>query len=125
MITQEQAEQRAREWVDAFNRHDLEAVLAHYAVDIEFRSPVVVELLHDPSGTIQGKDALRPYFERGLARFPNLAFELVHVLAGVDGLTIVHRGTHRDRLGAEIMCLNSQGQIDRVTVHYGQSAEAP
>ncbi len=125
MITQEQAEQLAREWVDAFNRHDLEAVLAHYADDVEFRSPVVVELVDDPSGTIRGKAALRSYFERGLARFPNLAFELVHVLAGVDGLTIVHRGTHRDRLGAEIMCLNSQGQIDRVTVHYGRSGEAP
>ncbi len=125
MITQAQAERLARGWIDAFNRHDLEAVLAHYADDVEFRSPVAIELLGDPSGTIRGKDALRSYFERGLARFPILAFELVHVLAGVDGLTIVHRGTHRDRLGAEIMCLNSQGQIDRVTVHYGRSGEAP
>ena len=125
MITQAQAEQLARGWIDAFNRHDLEAVLAHYADDVEFRSPIAIELLDDPSRTIRGKDALRSYFERGLARFPDLAFELVHVLAGVDGLTIVHRGIHRNTLGAEIMCLNRQGQIDRVTVHYGPPEEAP
>ena|SRR3990172_4357298 len=119
MISQEHAEQIAREWIDAFNRHDLEAVLAHYADDVEFTSPVVVELLGDPSGTVRGKQALRSYFERGLARFPNLGFELLHVLAGVDGLTLVHRGTHRDRIGAEVMRLNRLGQIDRVTVHYG------
>ena len=44
-VSQARAEAFARDWIDAFNRHDLEAVLSHYADDVEFSSPVVTEIL--------------------------------------------------------------------------------
>lgn len=119
MITQQQAEQFAREWIDAFNRRDLDAMLSHYANDVEFTSPIVVELLGDPSGTIRGKEALRSYFEKGLAAYPNLGFEVLHVLAGVDSVCIVHQSVHRGGPGAEVMTLDDRGQVAKVTVHYG------
>ena len=124
MITEEQAERLAQEWIDAFNRHDLDAVLAHYADDVEFHSPVVTELQGDPSGTITGKEALRSYFEKGLASYPNLRFELLHVLTGVDSLCLLFRSVHRGGLGAEVMELNAKGGIARVMAHYGGTAQA-
>lgn len=118
MITQRQAEEIAREWIDAFNRHDLDAVLAHYADDVEFTSPAIIELLGEPSGTIRGKDALRTYFAKGLATYPDLAFELLDVLTGVNSLTIHFRSLHRDRLGAEVMVLDKDGLVSKVMAHY-------
>ena len=39
----------AREWVEAWNRRDLESLLACYSDDVEFRSPLAAKLLGDPS----------------------------------------------------------------------------
>ena len=52
----------AREWVQAWNRRDLEALLLCYADDVEFRSPLAAKLLGEASGTVQrqGKSARVP-----------------------------------------------------------------
>ena len=43
----ENAERLAREWVEAWNAHDLERILSHYAEDVEFASPFVAAILGD------------------------------------------------------------------------------
>ena len=43
-LTEEIARQFAREWVDAWNAHDLERILSHYAPDVVLRSPVAARL---------------------------------------------------------------------------------
>jgi ketosteroid isomerase-like protein len=78
----------AREWIDAWNAHDLERILRHYAEDVVFESPGVRQLMNDPSGRVVGKAALRAYFAKGLARMPDLHFELRDVLVGVSGCAI-------------------------------------
>lgn len=118
MISREQAEELAYGWIDAFNRHDLDAVLSFYADDVRFTSPAVIEVAREPSGTIQGKEALRAYFEKGIAAYPELGFVLVHVLTGIQSVTLVYRSVHRERLGAEVMQLDAQGRIAAVLVHY-------
>jgi hypothetical protein len=118
MITHEQAENLAQTWLNGWNRHDLDAVLAHYADDVEFASPAIVEITGDQSGTLQGKDALRSYFAGGLAKYPNLGFELQRVLVGVDSVTLLIRSLHRDRLAAEVMTLDAGGRVTKVKVHY-------
>ena len=118
MISPEEADLLARDWVDAFNRHDLQAVLAHYADDIEFSSPAIIDVLREPTGTIRGKQALEAYFGQALEKYPHLGFELLHILTGVNSVTILYRSLHRGSLGAEVMTLNGQGKVSRVTVHY-------
>jgi len=118
MISPEQAGLLARDWVDAFNRHDLQAVIAHYADDIEFSSPAVIDVMREPTGTIRGKATLEAYFAQALEKYPNLGFELLHILNGVNSVTILYRSLHRGSLGAEVMTLNGEGKVSRVTVHY-------
>eukprot|EP00884_Botryococcus_braunii_P018092 jgi/Botrbrau1/4967/Bobra.0122s0042.1 len=42
VLSQEQAESIARDWVAAWNKRDLESVLRHYDGDVQFVSPRVV-----------------------------------------------------------------------------------
>ena len=72
------AERFARDWVDAWNRRDPEAVLATYADDLSFTSPTA----HDVVGqaTVRGKDALRAYWRTALGRIPALHFTLDRIL---------------------------------------------
>jgi ketosteroid isomerase-like protein len=72
MLTKEQAHQLAAQWIQAWNSHDLNEILAHYAEDVVLVSSIVVKLLNDPLGTVRGKAALRKYFKKGLDVYPNL-----------------------------------------------------
>jgi ketosteroid isomerase-like protein len=40
----------ADEWTDAWNAHDLDRILSHYAADVVFESPVIRERLGKASG---------------------------------------------------------------------------
>ena len=121
MIEQGQAEAFAAEWIEAWNGHDLDAILSHYAEDIEFQSPVVVRLLNEKSGTIRGKQALRAYFERGLAAYPDLRFQLRQVLPGVESVTLYYDSIN-ELTAAEVMELTATGQVRRVLAHYAAKA---
>jgi hypothetical protein len=116
-LTRERAVALADAWVGAWNAHDLEAILSHYADDVEFVSPFVERLVGDPGGVVRGKAALREYFAKGLAAYPDLRFEPLAVLTGIDSVTVYYRSV-RGLLAAEVMWLAVDGRVARVWVHY-------
>jgi hypothetical protein len=115
------AEAFAREWVAAWNSHDLDAILSHYAEDVVFRSPFVVSLLGVEDGVVRGRDALRDYFARGLAAYPELEFDLHEGLPGAGSVAVRYRSVG-GREAIEVMELDAGGLVDRVTVHYSEPA---
>ncbi|MDM7853684.1 nuclear transport factor 2 family protein [Cellulomonas alba] len=78
-------------WVAAWNAHDLDAVLAHFADDVVFTSPVAARILPETGGVLRGKDELRRYWAEGLRLVPDLHFTVERVFAGVDVLVISYR----------------------------------
>jgi len=104
-------------WIAAWNRHDLDAILQHYAPDVEFTSPFVSALSGEPSGTIHGRIPLRAYFQKGLHAYPDLHFELIRTLTGVDSLLLYYRSVN-GLLAAEMMTVNRDELIQAVRVHY-------
>ncbi|MFD2468408.1 nuclear transport factor 2 family protein [Amycolatopsis silviterrae] len=84
------AQEFADHWVRAWNAHDLDALMTHFADDVTFRSPVAVQVLGG-DGVIKGKAALRAYWAEGLRRIPDLRFEVVGVYAGLGALVINYR----------------------------------
>ena len=88
MISLAQAQTFAQEWVDAWNSHDLDRILCHYADDFEMTSPFIVTMMNQPTGTIVGKENVRAYWAIALERLPDLHFDLIEVLASVDSITV-------------------------------------
>jgi hypothetical protein len=117
MLTGDAALVLADAWSRAWNTHDLEAILSHYADDVEFVSPFIVKLLDDPSGTVRGKAALGAYFARALATYPDLHFEPIAVLTSVGSLVHYYRSVG-GLLAAEVMFVDERGKIARVVAHY-------
>jgi ketosteroid isomerase-like protein len=116
-MTQEQARAIALDWIEAWNSHDLNRIMEHYAEDVEFTTPFAVELLGDPAGTLRGKEQLRAYFARALTAFPELNFEFYCALASVNSLVVYYRSV-RDLLAAEMMVLDDKGRAMRCVAHY-------
>lgn len=81
----------SQQWVQAWNAHDVEAVLAHFHDDVVFTSPVAAELLPETAGVVRGKPALRRYWTRALQRIGNLRFAVEAVYQGVDTVVIAYR----------------------------------
>ena len=79
----------AAAWRDAWNAHDLDAIVAHYTEDVVFTSPAARIVGED--GTVRGKAALRAYWGKGLDLIPDLHFEVEGVYSGVDTLVINYR----------------------------------
>ena len=117
MLTKEQAQQLANHWVEAWNSHDLDEILAHYAEDVVLVSPIAAKLLNDPSGTVRGKAALREYFKKGLEVYPNLKFELIDVMWGVQSVVFYYINQNGIKAG-EVVELDLTGKIIRVIANY-------
>jgi hypothetical protein len=116
MITNDFAIRFAEEWIESWNLHDLDRVLAHYTADFEMSSPVIARLMNEPSGTLRGKEAIREYWSKALARYPELHLELVDVFAGAASVTVTYRG-HRG-LSAEVFWFAPDGKVYRAAAHY-------
>lgn len=117
MLSDDFAKQFATDWVSAWNAHDLDAILSHYVDDFEMTSPVMVQMNVSQTGHLQGKHAIRAYWQKALQLIPDLQFELISVLKGVQSITLYYRGA-RGRLAAEVFFFNSAGKVTHALAHY-------
>jgi len=116
-ITNSDAVRFAAEWVRAWNSHDLDEILSHYAVSVTLTSPAAAALLGDPRGEVKGLSALRAYFKKGLDAYPNLRFDLVDVMSGVSSVVLYYVNQKGTKTG-EFMELDADGKVTRVVANY-------
>lgn len=117
MMTRDSAWEFAHEWLNAWNKHDIDLIMKHYATDIEFCSPVVQNVLGDPKGLVCGIDNLREYFSRQLNKFSTLHFQLLDVFTSPQSIVLYYK-INRGLLAAEVMILNEKTQATKVYANY-------
>ncbi len=108
----------ARAWIEAWNQHDLEAILSHYAEDIVFTSPAAARITGDASGRVAGKAALAAYWGEALRRVPDLRFTLHSVLAGVDSVAIRYHSSRTDAEVVEVVRFGADGLAVEACAYY-------
>ena len=113
-------DQFARDWIDDWNGHDLDRILAHYADGVVFTSPIVSRIMGVEDGTVRGKAALRDYFAKGLAAFPDLHFQLMALTTGVASLSMV-LFNQAGRMVVQTLELDADRKVVRVVVSYGDT----
>ena len=69
----------AHNWFDAFNRHQLDALLSLYADDAEHFSPKLKVKRPETKGLIKGKAALREWWQDSFHRLPTLHYEVIRL----------------------------------------------
>lgn len=106
----------AQEWIEAWNSHDLDKIMSHYAEDFEMSSPVITQITGEKSGTLKGKNAVRAYWEKALSMIPTLHFELLNSYSGVNSIIIQYKG-HRG-MSAEVFFFDGEGKVIRAYAHY-------
>lgn len=103
-------EEFAVEWIASWNSHDIERILAHYEEAFEFSSPVLEKVNPASGGKLIGKVDARAYWSRGLEARPDLRFETVTVLKGVQSAVIYYKGLG-GKLCAEYFAFGATGKV--------------
>jgi hypothetical protein len=101
--------QLADEWLNAWNPHDLTLILSHYEEDFEMSSPMIISAMGEPSDTLKDKANTAEYWKKAEVKYPNLCFEMRHLLRGANSITIVYKGSRG--LSAEVFHLNDEGKV--------------
>lgn len=117
IISQNFAEEFAREWLEAWNSRNLEAILRHYSEEVVFSSPLVRKNQINESGSLHGKQSLGKYFALALEKNPDLHFDLQHILLGIKSITLIYL-RKKTVLAAEVMILNEKGLVVEGLSHY-------
>jgi ketosteroid isomerase-like protein len=117
MIDRDRASAIAQEWLDAWNAHDPERVVAHFAKNVIVVSPLLEQLRPKSKGVIDGKREVLEYYRDGLAAAGDLHFELVEVCTSVTEVVIVYRN-HRGTLVTESLEFDGD-EVIIVRVAYG------
>lgn len=117
VITTEQAQRFAEDWIAAWNAHDLPRILTHYTADFAMTSPFIVQIADEPSGTLKGREAVGAYWSKALARMPDLRFELLGVFRSIDSV-VIHYRNQAGRLGAESFSFDHEGLVHAAIAHY-------
>jgi SnoaL-like domain len=116
-LSVEQGRALAEEWIEAWNAHDLDAIIALYAPAVIFQTPTIIDTLGIPDGRVEGTERLREHFARGLERLPDLRFDLDHIYLGVRSVAIAYRW-HDGTPVCELHEYNVDSLIERVQAHY-------
>jgi hypothetical protein len=86
------------------------------------RSPLIVERGFSSTGSLRGKDAIRPYWGGGIAKAdPPLHFELLGAYAGVDTVAIHYRSVGR-KIVIEVIELDDSRRAIRGSACHGDDA---
>jgi hypothetical protein len=79
MTDEEASSGIANQWIDAFNRHDLDALLALYSDNAEHYSPKLKLRQPETRGIVKGKNKMRAWWQDSFNRFPSLRYELIRL----------------------------------------------
>lgn len=123
MLDSKWAKSFAHSWIDSWNSHDMERILYHYADDFEMSSPLIVERMNIPTGTLKGREAVRAYWQPSLAARPPLRFELIDLLVGINSITLYYRNVDR-RIVAETLLFDEQRRAVKGMSQWSVSSNA-
>ncbi|MEW6520322.1 MAG: nuclear transport factor 2 family protein [Thermodesulfobacteriota bacterium] len=115
--SEQHAKDFASHWIKAWNDHNIEAIISHYADDVEYFSVFSTKVSDNPSGTLRGKVNVKEYLARGLAAYPDLHFELFEVFLGVTSVVLRYKSVN-NLIAAEVFEFDDTGLVKRVQCHY-------
>lgn len=104
-------------WLAAWNAHDLDAIMACYADDVDFAASTVVQRWARDDGRLRGQAELRRHFGLGLELAPELAFTEESLLDSPGGYALLYRRENGNRV-LDVVELDPDGKAARVRAFY-------
>jgi ketosteroid isomerase-like protein len=129
-LSEAEADAFVAEWMDAWNAHDLDRVLEHYADDVEYYSPFIAQMAEPggpgADGRLTGKAAVRRYFAAALERNADLHFDPpAHVAVGAGSVSFVYTSIRNLTAVETLVFAPGTRTVARAHCHYRSPAARP
>jgi hypothetical protein len=115
------AERFASKWIADWNARDVDAVLSHFADEVQFTSPLAQQTIG--SAIIEGKAALRAYWQEALRRRTTMHFTLDRVLWDPErrelGILFIREVDGERRRACELLQFDNAGLVVRGEALHG------
>ena len=123
ILSETEADAFVAEWMEAWNSHDLDRILEHYADDVEYYSPFIAQMAEPggagADGRIVGQEPVRAYFAAALARNPDLHFEPPATVAVGSGSVVFVYTSIRNLTAVETLVFAPGSRVvARAHCHY-------
>jgi len=109
-------------WLAGWNAHDLDAVMACYADDVDFVASTVTRRWGKPDGRLEGKDQLRQHFKLGLELATNLSFTEEAFLTSPAGYALLYQRENGNRV-LDVVEVDDEGLAKRVRAFYQETQQ--
>ena len=123
VLSESEADAYVARWMEAWNSHDLERILEHYADDVEYASPFIDQMAEPggpgADGRLVGKGDVRAYFAAALDRYPDLHFDPpVHVAVGAGSVSFVYTSVKNLTAVETLVFAPGSRTVARAYCHY-------
>ncbi len=121
MTAAETNRQIALEWIDAFNKHDLEKLLDLYNENAKHYSPKLKIRFPETNGLLTGKPSLRKWWADAFQHIPTLQYNLLNLIVNEHQLLMEYKRiveNEPDMMVAEILEIEN-GLIISSRVYHG------
>jgi hypothetical protein len=127
ILSESEADAFVADWMEAWNSHDLDRILEHYADDVDYASPFIAQLAEPggpgADGRLDGKPAVRAYFAAALEKNPDLHFEPpVHIAVGAGSVSFVYRSIRNLTAVETLVFAPGSRLVGRAHCHYRSAA---
>jgi hypothetical protein len=119
MLDQQLVQQFPKDWIEAWNGHDPDRVLAYFSDDFDVWAPAINEVTGETRGSLHGKAALADYWQRAQLVAPEARFALVSTLVTPDCVTLYYKGLG-GRLAAETFFFDRNCKVCKVLSMLGE-----
>lgn len=120
-MTPETLQSIAFKWFDAFNSHQLEQLLSLYDDEARHFSPKLKIRKPETNGFVEGKQALREWWQDAFERLPSLHYKVTSLTANSDRVFMEYVRNvdgEEDMLVAEVLDVKN-GKIIASRVYHG------
>lgn len=107
----------AQTWITSWNTHNLDDILSHYSDDIEITTPMIKLAAGIESGSLKGKEKVADYWRKALQKIPDLHFELIDVMEGINSVALYYKSV-MNKKAVEVMFFNGYGKVNRMYALY-------
>jgi len=123
-MTRQEAQAFTEQWASDWNKLAVERVLAHFDDRVAFTSPTAAAFVGAP--TVSGKEALRDYWNKAVARVGSLRFIVDRVLwdeaSGELAIIYIADIGGRRRRVSENLTFSADGRVVSAEVFHGVDA---
>ena len=107
----------ANTWMASWNSHNIEDILSHYSYEIQITTPMIKLAAGIESGSLKGKEQVAAYWTKALQKIPDLHFELIDVMEGVNSVALYYKSV-MNKKAVEVMFFNDEGKVNRMYALY-------